>query len=246
MKSTILISTLSVMAFGSAVSAQASLNVNVNVATPQVAVPTVAVPTVAVPTVVVAQPVATGVVVVPTVAQLAAADDDPSEEPVLQATMAPPAMQVEVQGTAPGAGHVWVPGYWRWRGNRYVWRAGSWKRPRMQGVGWIPGGWQPAGGGRFVWSRGRWGGVAVNAGPGPTVVTTRPNGAVVVNQPGPGSVVVRPNGAVVVNQPGPGSVVVRPNGGVVIRRPGPDIRVGPNGGVHIQGGGHGGGHGHGH
>lgn len=253
MKTITALSALSVFALSATAGAQAvQVNVNAQVAVPTVTTPQVVVQQPTVPTVAIAQPVASPVVVVPTNAQWAAADDDPSQEPEMRATMAPPAMQAEVQTAMPGQGFVWVPGYWRWRGNRYVWRAGAWKRPQHPNHQWVPGQWQAVGN-QFVWVRGHWDnrpgvavvpngpGVVVNQ-PGPGVVVARPNGAVVVNQPGPGVVVARPNGNVVVNTPGPGAVVARPNGSVVIRRPGPNVVVGPHGGVHIQGGGHGRGH----
>jgi hypothetical protein len=37
----------------------------------------------------------------------------------------PPAPRYEVV-PAPRHGHVWVPGYWEWRGHRHIWVAGHW------------------------------------------------------------------------------------------------------------------------
>jgi hypothetical protein len=227
MKSTIVLSALTTLCLASVGSAQAVVNgsvqvqVNAQVGAPQVATPQVAVPTTATAQVV-AQPVANAqatatAVVVPTAVQLAAADDDPSEEPELRTTIAPPPLQAEVQTASPGPGHVWVAGYWRWRGNRYVWRAGSWKRPRVAAAAWVPGHWQAVGP-NFVWVRGHWAGSPAAVGVATTATT----------------VVQRPNGAVVVNPPGPGAVVVRPNGSVVVRQPGPDLVVGARGRVHIR------------
>src|SRR5205823_12874127 len=36
-------------------------------------------------------------------------------------TRPPPPVRVETQTVAPGPGHVWTTGYWRWTGTTYVW-----------------------------------------------------------------------------------------------------------------------------
>ena len=54
---------------------------------------------------------------------------------------APPPDQVEVVGTAPYAGAVWVRGHWQWAGGRHVWRPGHWVRPRV-GYVFVPGHWE--------------------------------------------------------------------------------------------------------
>jgi hypothetical protein len=58
----------------------------------------------------------------------------------------PPPVIVERPGPPLHAGWVWVPGYYRWTGARYVW---------VPGVVWIPGRWVPRGGG-YVWVAGYW------------------------------------------------------------------------------------------
>jgi hypothetical protein len=52
-----------------------------------------------------------------------------ARDTVVIVRQAPPAPRHEV---APRArhGHVWVPGYWSWTGNRYVWSRGHWERTR--------------------------------------------------------------------------------------------------------------------
>lgn len=85
---------------------------------------------------------------------------------------------------APRAGHTWVQGHWRWRGNqrvwvkghfvrdrrgyfysqgrynwnpnlgRYVWVPGSWMRQRKAQV-WVPGHWRQGQGG-YRWVAGHW------------------------------------------------------------------------------------------
>jgi len=67
--------------------------------------------------------------------------------------VAPPAPRYEVV-PAPRAGHVWIPGYWDWRGNRYVWVRGHWERER-HGYYWHPNRWVERDG-RWMLERGRW------------------------------------------------------------------------------------------
>jgi len=49
----------------------------------------------------------------------------------------PPPARVGVVGVAPGPGYVWVGGYQRWTGTKYVWVAGRWVRPPRPGVVWV-------------------------------------------------------------------------------------------------------------
>lgn len=67
----------------------------------------------------------------------------------------PPAAIVEVRGSAPDAGHEWIPGYHAWRGNEYVWVPGHWdRRPRPHAV-WVSGQWRQHGDG-WYWVEGHW------------------------------------------------------------------------------------------
>ena len=50
---------------------------------------------------------------------------------------APPVVQQEVVLARPSAQHVWVPGYWTWRNNRYEWMAGHWEIPPFSGATWV-------------------------------------------------------------------------------------------------------------
>jgi len=45
--------------------------------------------------------------------------------------VAPPAPIVEHYGPPPHEGWVWIDGYHRWNGHRYVWVHGHWVRPRI-------------------------------------------------------------------------------------------------------------------
>jgi hypothetical protein len=67
---------------------------------------------------------------------------------------APPPMRDEA-APPPRRGHVWVPGYWDWRGNRHVWVNGTFVRERRGYVYRQPT-WQERDG-RWVYSRGGWG-----------------------------------------------------------------------------------------
>ena len=67
--------------------------------------------------------------------------------------IAPPAPRYEVV-PAPRHGYVWVPGYWDWRGSRYVWTRGHWERER-HGYYWHPNRWVEREG-RWVLEKGRW------------------------------------------------------------------------------------------
>jgi hypothetical protein len=48
----------------------------------------------------------------------------------------PPPIRYEVRPAMPGAGYVWVDGYWGVRGGRYVWVPGVWQRPPYAGAYW--------------------------------------------------------------------------------------------------------------
>jgi hypothetical protein len=67
--------------------------------------------------------------------------------------VAPPPARVEAT-PAPRHGHVWVPGYWDWRGHRHVWTAGHWERERRGYVYHEPR-WVERNGGWYM-ERGRW------------------------------------------------------------------------------------------
>lgn len=69
--------------------------------------------------------------------------------------VAPPAPIVEVRPVAPSPRHVWIGGYHRWDGHRYVWVGGRWALPPRRGGVWVPGRWAPRPGG-YVWVGGHW------------------------------------------------------------------------------------------
>lgn len=71
------------------------------------------------------------------------------------APYAPPPPRQEVFMPAPGPGHVWVNGFWRWGGVRFAWSPGQWMRPPHARAGWSAGGWYPVNG-RYGFRRGQW------------------------------------------------------------------------------------------
>jgi len=67
--------------------------------------------------------------------------------------IAPPAARVEY-APAPRHGYVWAPGYWDWRGHRYVWIGGSYVRARP-GYSYVAPRWYQHDGGWAI-ERGHW------------------------------------------------------------------------------------------
>jgi len=54
----------------------------------------------------------------------------------------PPPVIVEHPGPPPGAGFVWISGYHRWDGARYVWMPGHYDRPPRLHAVWVPHRWE--------------------------------------------------------------------------------------------------------
>ena len=67
----------------------------------------------------------------------------------------PPAPIVEHYGPAPAPGYVWIAGYHRWDGGRYVWVPGRWDRPPRAHAVWVPHRWEHRHGG-WVMVEGHW------------------------------------------------------------------------------------------
>ena len=68
----------------------------------------------------------------------------------------PPPVVIEHPGPRPGPHHVWVGGYHRWDGNRYVWVSGTYAVPPQPYYHrWVPGHWRntPRG---YIWIEGHW------------------------------------------------------------------------------------------
>jgi WXXGXW repeat (2 copies) len=65
----------------------------------------------------------------------------------------PPAAVVERVPARPGAGYVWVGGYWHWNGGKYVWAPGYWAR---HAGAWCPGHWRHVAAHGWYWVPGHW------------------------------------------------------------------------------------------
>ena len=68
----------------------------------------------------------------------------------------PPPPRREVVYGRPGRDHVWVNGYWAWRGGRHVWIAGHYEMPPRGHRTWIEPRWERRGG-SHIFIEGRWG-----------------------------------------------------------------------------------------
>jgi hypothetical protein len=67
----------------------------------------------------------------------------------------PPPPQREVVVVRPSPRHVWIHGFYRWDGVRYVWAPGYWVLPPRPHAYWVDGHWAERHGGWF-WVEGHW------------------------------------------------------------------------------------------
>lgn len=67
----------------------------------------------------------------------------------------PPAPREEVRISPPAPGHAWVPGYWTWGKNEWVWVQGRWETPPERKATWAPGQWVQRGE-EWAWRTGHW------------------------------------------------------------------------------------------
>jgi hypothetical protein len=70
-------------------------------------------------------------------------------------TQAPPALQQEVVLAQPTPQHVWLPGFWTWRNDRYEWMAGHWELPPSSSTVWIAPRWEQQGN-AYKFTEGYW------------------------------------------------------------------------------------------
>jgi hypothetical protein len=69
----------------------------------------------------------------------------------------PPAPVYEPAPPPPPAPYyVWVPGYYRYDGGRYVWVGGRYARPPYRGAAWVPGYWRHHGHDGWYYEQGHW------------------------------------------------------------------------------------------
>jgi hypothetical protein len=74
---------------------------------------------------------------------------------VIIKTAPPPPVSVTVVGRAPSSLYIWVPGYYKGVGGRYVWVAGRWMKPPHPGMVWVPPVWRQGPNG-YIFVAGRW------------------------------------------------------------------------------------------
>ena len=55
----------------------------------------------------------------------------------------------------PSRRHVWIGGYWDWRGHKHVWVSGRWAVPPRPGARWVTHRWDRHSGG-WVFVKGYW------------------------------------------------------------------------------------------
>jgi hypothetical protein len=79
----------------------------------------------------------------------------PTPAPQVLVVTAPPAPRAEIVYSRPSPHHVWVSGYWAWRGDRYVWIAGHWERPPHGHRDWEAPRWERRGG-NYIFIEGHW------------------------------------------------------------------------------------------
>jgi hypothetical protein len=112
----------------------------------------------------------------------------PPTPPVAVTTEPPPPLQREVIVERPSPTHVWINGYWAWRGNRHVWVPGHWERPPADRLVWVEPRWERRGNG-YVLVEGYW----RNIGPGEAIdrtsqeqiIVRRPSEVVVIREAPP-------------------------------------------------------------
>jgi hypothetical protein len=71
-----------------------------------------------------------------------------------EGTVKPPPPKLETPPPSPGAGAVWLSGFWRWESTQstHVWVSGHWELPPGENYVWVPDPVGPAG----VVLRGHW------------------------------------------------------------------------------------------
>jgi WXXGXW repeat (2 copies) len=81
------------------------------------------------------------------------ASNPPPDEVYLES--GPPPARVDVIGTAPGPGYIWIEGHWGWGGSAYQWVPGRWEQPPSAHRHWERGEWRHTSRG-WYWRGGHW------------------------------------------------------------------------------------------
>ena len=93
--------------------------------------------------------------IVATAALLSIPSFSPAFAQHIYVRVGPPPVVVEHPGPRPHRGWVWVGGFHRWDGGRYVWVPGHWVEPPRAHAEWVPGHWRHEAGG-WYWVEGHW------------------------------------------------------------------------------------------
>ena len=67
----------------------------------------------------------------------------------------PPVALHEHRSERPSARHVWIGGYHRWDGDKYVWESGRWEVPPREHAVWVAPRYEHRNGG-YVFVEGHW------------------------------------------------------------------------------------------
>lgn len=71
------------------------------------------------------------------------------------APVPPPPTRVEAHGMSPGAGQVWINGFWGYEGGRHVWHDGHWEKPPRPNAHYIEPRWDRKGS-QYAFREGHW------------------------------------------------------------------------------------------
>jgi hypothetical protein len=79
----------------------------------------------------------------------------PQDDVAYESPPQPPPPETEVVPASPGPDYVWLGGYHRWDGHRYVWVRGRYDRRPHPNARWSAAHWEKRGRGH-VWVEARW------------------------------------------------------------------------------------------
>lgn len=90
----------------------------------------------------------------PTVPQQVVPAPAPRPQEIVVVTP-PPVARQEIVYARPSPRHMWVPGFWSWYGDRYVWIAGHYALPPRGRQQWVPPRWERRGS-NYLFVEGHW------------------------------------------------------------------------------------------
>jgi hypothetical protein len=74
---------------------------------------------------------------------------------VVQVAPPPPRREIVLERERPSPRHVWIKGYWVWRGSKHEWVVGHWELPPRANAVWVEPRWEQRGNG-YVFIAGFW------------------------------------------------------------------------------------------